>query len=98
MTGRIPRLIRMRYVYFLRLSNGDIYKGITGNLKRRISEHESGKVESTKNYRPVWLFGYEAYLSETDARRREKFLKTTEGRRLLKQQYKDILNWHGEVA
>ena len=82
----------MVYVYLLILSNGDIYKGLTENLKRRLEEHESGKVESTRNYGPVKLIGYEAYLLKSDAERRERFLKTTEGRRFLKQQYRDVLN------
>ena len=94
MTGRIfADMSRvMFYVYFLKLSNADIYKGFTDDLKRRIPEHEAGKVASTRNYRPVCLIGYEAYLLKTDAMRREKFLKTTEGRRLLQQQYRDIIN------
>ncbi len=82
----------MYYVYFLYLSNGDIYKGSTGDVMRRISEHEQGKVESTRHYRPVQLIGYEVYTLKSDALRREKFLKTTEGRRLLNQQYRDIIN------
>jgi len=82
----------MFYVYFLLLNNSDIYKGMTDDFKRRMVEHETGKVESTKNYRPVRLIGYEAYMLKTDAARREKFLKTTEGRRLLQQQYRDIIN------
>ena len=82
----------MFYVYFLFLSNGDIYKGYCSDVKVRLNEHELGKVESTRNYRPVELIGYEAFLLKSDAQRREKFLKTTEGRRLLKQQYRDILN------
>lgn len=81
----------MTYVYFLLLSNGDIYKGSTEYLKRRIVEHQEGKVTSTSSYQPIRLIGYEAYLQKTDAQRRERFLKTTEGKRLLKQQYKDIL-------
>jgi len=82
----------MYYVYLLFLSNKDIYKGFCSALDVRIREHELGKVESAKNYRPVKLIGYETYLLKSDAQRREKFLKTTEGRRLLKQQYRDILN------
>lgn len=82
----------MDYIYFLKLSNNDIYKGLTYNLRRRILEHNVGKVKSTRPYRPVRLVGYEAYLLKSDAQRREKFLKTTEGRRLFKQQYRDILN------
>jgi len=37
------------------------------------------------------LIGYESYYLKSDAERREKFLKTNEGRRLFKQQYRDIL-------
>ncbi len=82
----------MYYVYVLLLNNNDLYKGSTDDLKRRFKEHQFGKVESTRNYRPLKLILYEAYLLKSDAERREKFLKTTEGRRLLKQQLRDILN------
>ncbi|MDD4477287.1 MAG: GIY-YIG nuclease family protein [Patescibacteria group bacterium] len=81
----------MYYVYLLQLNNGDLYKGSTSNLKQRISEHKRGKVQSTKNREPV-LIHYECYLKKSDALRREKFLKTTEGKRLLKQQIRDALN------
>ncbi len=81
----------MYYVYFLKLVNGDVYKGLTNDLKRRVKEHSLGQVDSTKNYRPAALIGYEAYQLKSDAQRREKFLKTTEGRRLLNRQYRDIL-------
>ena len=65
---------------------------MTGDLKRRFFQHQNGGVESTKNYLPVDLIGYEAYGLKSDAERREIFLKTTEGRRLLNRQYRDILN------
>ena|SRR3989338_3863284 len=91
MTGRILNGYPMFFVYFLKLSNGDIYKGLTGDLERRWKEHAAGKVDSTKNYLPIRVIGYEAYTLRSDAERREKFLKTTEGRRLLKQQYRDVL-------
>ena len=81
----------MHYLYILLLSNKYLYKGSTDNLKRRVNEHNQKKVESTKNYLPAKLIHYEAYLDKKDAQRREKFLKTTEGRRLLKQQLKEIL-------
>jgi len=81
----------MFYVYLLKLNNGDIYKGMTANIKQRINEHKAGKVTSTKSFLPVKLIAYEAYLLKSDAERRERFLKTTEGRRLLKQQYRDII-------
>ena len=83
----------MTFVYFLLLSNGDIYKGITENLERRFKEHLDGKVDSTRNYLPLRLIGYEAYEVKSDALRREIFLKKSQGIKLLKQQYRDILNF-----
>ncbi|MCX6724440.1 MAG: GIY-YIG nuclease family protein [Candidatus Staskawiczbacteria bacterium] len=80
----------MYYVYFLLLNTGEIYKGFTSELERRIQEHKLGNVISTKNKQPK-LICYEAYLLKSDAARREKFLKTTEGRRLLRQQLRDVL-------
>jgi len=81
----------MYYVYFLLLNNGNIYTGVTSDLKRRITEHKKGKVKSTKNRRPIKLIAYEAYLFKSDCLRREKFLKTTEGKRSLKLQLKDCI-------
>jgi len=81
----------MHYVYILYLQNNTLYTGRTDNLKRRYNEHEFGKVESTKHKRPLELIFYEAYVRKSDAERREKFLKTTEGKRLLRQQLRDIL-------
>ena len=81
----------MYYVYFLLLTNGNVYKGSCQDLRQRFNEHQLGKVKSTRNYRPLKLIGYEAYHLKTDATRRERFLKTTEGRRLLRQQYRDVL-------
>ncbi len=80
----------MYYLYILLLSNGQIYTGYTSNLKRRLEEHKKGNVTFTSKRLPVRLIYYEAYLLKEDAQRREKFLKTTEGKRLLKQQLKDL--------
>ena len=81
----------MFYVYILELKDATHYTGSTGDLKRRYKEHEQGKVESTKHKRPHKLILYEAYLLKSDAERRERFLKTTEGKRLLRQQIRDYL-------
>lgn len=79
------------YVYILLLANKQLYTGFTGNLHQRLKQHKDGKVASTKNRRPVKLIHYEVYAKESDARRREKYLKTTEGKRFLKQQICDSL-------
>lgn len=64
----------MYYVYVIENENGELYFGSSNNLKRRLSEHQTGKVFSTKNH--TWtLIYYEAYRSETDARTREQRIK-----------------------
>jgi len=74
------------YVYLLELNNGNWYTGFTSDLKKRIKDHENGKVQSTKPFLPIKLIHYEAYKIKEDARRREKYLKTSDGKHFLKQQ------------
>ncbi len=81
----------MHYVYYLRMNNGQVYTGYSSNLKQRIAQHEHGVVTTTSKYLPITLIGYEAYIEKSDAQRRERFMKTTEGKRLFRQQYRDII-------
>jgi len=80
----------MFYTYVLESTRFDqIYVGSTDDLKNRLKEHNQGLSPSTKPYRPWTVIYYEACLNEGDARRREKYLKTTQGRRLLYRRLKD---------
>ncbi|MBL4644605.1 MAG: GIY-YIG nuclease family protein [Candidatus Pacebacteria bacterium] len=80
------------YIYVLETKGGvQKYTGYTSNLKKRLEEHQKGFVFSTKSKLPVRLIYYEACLSETDAKRREKYLKTTGGRRFLSKRLKEYL-------
>jgi len=54
-------------------------------------EHNQGKNFSTKSYRPWKIIFYEAYLDSDDAKRREKYLKTNQGARLLKRMLKEYI-------
>ena len=81
----------MYYVYFLRMNNGKIYTGSSADPKARFKAHMEGGVKSTRSFRPLSMLGYEAYALKTDATRRERFMKTTEGKRLFRQQYRDII-------
>ncbi|MCA9362828.1 GIY-YIG nuclease family protein [Candidatus Kaiserbacteria bacterium] len=66
----------MNYVYVLRSKvDKELYIGSTNDLRRRLSEHNEGKVYSTRLRIPFELVYYEAYLSENDARIRESRLK-----------------------
>lgn len=53
--------------------------------------HNSGVVLSTKPYRSWEMIFYEAYKSMVDAKRREKYFKTTKGRKALKIMLRDSL-------
>lgn len=70
----------MWYVYFLELSNGDIYVGSTNDLKRRYSSHQSGRVLSTKTYLPAALRSYIAVETEDHARELEVYFKSGSGK------------------
>lgn len=69
------------YVYFLEsLQNPKRhYIGYTKHLFQRLKTHNSGKVTSTKKYRPWKIIYAEAYLNKIDATKREKFLKSGSG-------------------
>jgi putative endonuclease len=73
------------------MCNGRLYTGYTSNLKRRFREHQRGGVASTRHRRPLDLIHAEAYLLKSDAERRERYLKTTEGKKLLRRQLRDVL-------
>ena len=82
----------MFYVYVLANDkNEDLYTGFTTDLKRRIGEHNRGLNISTKHDKPWRLIYYEACTNEKDALRREGYLKTTQGERLLKRRLKEYL-------
>ena len=66
----------MWYVYFLRLSNGDIYVGSTNDLKRRTKSHQGGQVISTRNAGPLSLAAYVAVPGERAAREFERYFKS----------------------
>ncbi|MEW6408781.1 MAG: GIY-YIG nuclease family protein [Nitrospirota bacterium] len=82
----------MIYTYVLQsLKDHKWYTGSTRNLKRRIEDHNNGRIQSTKSRMPFKIIYYEACLNEHDARMREKYLKTAWGKRYLKNRLKNYL-------
>jgi len=80
----------MFYNYVLQSKkNGNLYTGYTTDLNKRLKEHNQGLVFSTKSYKPWKLIYCEVCLNEKDAKRREHYLKTTQGQRLLKRRLKE---------
>jgi len=79
----------MFFVYILKsVHNGRYYIGSSDNIERRLHQHNLGLVRSTKHYAPWLLVGKEQFLTLSEARKREKQLKSWKKRsaieRLLK--------------
>jgi len=82
----------MYYTYVLQSEkDGKFYTGYTQNLKLRFEYHQKGRIESTKNRRPLRLIYYEACLNKADSTKREAYLKTYNGKRFLRNRLKSYL-------
>lgn len=82
----------MYYVYILQsLKDKYFYVGYTPDLKLRIKEHNKGLVLATKDRRPLRIVYYEACLNRDDAIKRERYLKTSWGKRYIKNRLKNYL-------
>ena len=80
----------MYYVYILKSEiDNNLYVGYSSDLKNRFQQHTEGLVPSTKNRRPLKLLYYEACLNQLDATHREKYLKTSWGKRYIKARLKN---------
>jgi len=73
------------FVYVLELSSGKKYVGQTSNLTRRLEEHKSGRGRFTRKYEVKKLLYFEQCNSRSEALKREKYLKSGQGRAWLKQ-------------
>ena len=88
----------MFYNYVLQsIKGGQLYIGFTNDLNRRLAEHNQGLNFSTKGARPWKIIYYEACLYKDDAVRREGYLKTTQGGRLLKRRLQCYLYEKGKI-
>ncbi len=74
------------FVYVLYSSESErFYVGMSSNVRRRLKQHNSGLVKSTKAFKP-WEIQYtEKFDTRVEARKREKYLKSAAGRRWRKQ-------------
>jgi len=75
------------YVYFLELSNNDLYVGSTNDLRRRVKSHQNGHVLSTKSYLPATLKSYVAVETEALARALERYFKSRSGKAVAKKRF-----------
>ena len=85
-------MVIYHYVYVIRSQKDHkFYVGYTKNVQKRLEEHNSGRVRSTKKRLPMKLIYWEGCISRKDATTREKYLKTAWGKRYIKVRLKDYL-------
>ena len=75
----------MYYVYVLKsIKNNKRYIGSTSfQPEERCKQHNAGSNQWTKSNRPFILMYQESYTTNTEARKRENFLKSGVGRKLI---------------
>jgi putative endonuclease len=81
----------LEYSVYVLFDGERFYIGYTSDKPRRISEHKSGKVKSTRSRKRLELIYFETYKSKKDAQRRERYYKTTKGKKALKLMLRDTL-------
>ena len=76
-------LMQLPFCVYILFSEKDnlLYTGFSTNLENRIKNHNDGGTKSTAYRRPLKLIFCEFYLYEEEARKREKYFKTTIGGR-----------------
>jgi putative endonuclease len=75
----------MFYTYVLQSLNHDfVYKGHCEDPEKRLLQHNSGMTESLRPYIPLKIIYQEEFKTREEAIAREKYFKTSAGRRFLK--------------
>ncbi|MBI4037613.1 GIY-YIG nuclease family protein [Candidatus Curtissbacteria bacterium] len=76
----------MHTVYILQsLKDKRTYVGSTDNFERRLLQHNSGRVKSTKHRTPFKVLFTEEFETIQEAKKREQYYKSGAGRRKLKE-------------
>ena len=82
--GEATKLKSMFYAYVLKSITHDFYyKGHCEHPEERLAEHNSGMTKSIRPYIPFQLIYKEAFVTREEAIAREKYFKTSAGRRFL---------------
>ncbi len=76
----------MYFVYILQSEkSGKYYIGSTGNIERRLLEHNSGKTKSLKYSRPLRIVFRKEFVEESDAKQVERKIKKLKSRTIIEQ-------------
>ncbi|MDP2676065.1 MAG: GIY-YIG nuclease family protein [bacterium] len=87
------------WTYVLRSKkDGNMYVGYTKNIKKRLEEHTRGYNFSTKMRLLFIIIYLEACTNQEDAIQRERYLKSTAGRRFLRNRLRGYWSSSFDVA
>ena len=76
----------MYYLYILlNEAKTRTYTGVANDVNKRLAEHNAGRVKSSRPYRPYEIVHTELFGTLSEARQKEKFYKSTTGRRRLRE-------------
>ena len=82
----------MHGVYVIRSrKDGQLYIGYSRDIKRRLAEHNDGRVPATVNRRPFAVLYCELFANQKDAMQRELYLKSGWGRKYLQRTLSNAL-------
>lgn len=89
--------MRLLYVYILECADGSYYTGLTGNLSRRLAEHQHGRSPESYTFsrRPVELAFYAEFTDFYLAIDKEKHIKRwskAKKKALIDGRYDDLIN------
>ena len=74
------------FAYVLLCENGSLYRGYTDDLQKRFESHKSGKgAKYTRMHKPIKIAYHEEFETKIDAIKRERYLKSAEGKLWLKE-------------
>jgi len=76
----------MYYLYILfNKAETRTYVGVASDVNKRLEEHNAGRVKSSRPYLPYKIVHIESFETLSSARQKEKFYKSTTGRRKLRE-------------
>ena len=80
--------VAMQYVYILlNEAKTKTYTGVAEDVNKRLALHNAGRVKASRPYRPYNIIHTEEFETLKDARQKEKFYKSTTGRRRIKKMF-----------
>ena len=88
----------MYYLYILlNEARTRTYTGVCHDIHKRLRDHNEGRVQSSRPYRPYKVIYTNAFETLSEARKEERFYKSSTGRRRLKLMFRHHSNG-GEIS